>query len=269
MNRQRVMALLRKDWAEILRNAQALFPIILVPLIFVIVLPSAVILLAGNPALGASVNGMDQFLDNLPASMFPPDYSEEQILVYAMIVYFFAPFFLIIPVMVASIIASSSFVGEKERRTLEGLLYTPLSNRELVLGKVLASFIPAVVLSWVAFVVYTVLVNALGSRLLGGLFFPTWTWGVMMAALVPLVAFLAICLIVAVSQRSKTMQGAQGVVMLLVLPIIALVVSQAVGLLLVDVGIVLVASAILLVVDVVVFGLIARSFDRERTLTRL
>lgn len=269
MDRQRVMALLRKDWAEIVRNAQALFPIILVPLIFVVVLPSAIILLAGNPALGAGIQGMDQFLDNLPAGMFPPDYSEEQILVYSMIVYFFAPFFLIIPVMVASIVASSSFVGEKERRTLEGLLYTPLSDRELVFGKILVSFIPAVALSWVAFLVYTVLVNALGARMFGGLFFPTWTWVVMMLALVPLVAFLAICLIVAVSQRSKTMQGAQGVVMLLVLPIVALVVSQAVGLLLVDVGIVLIASAVLLVVNLVVFRLVARSFDRERTLTRL
>ena len=87
--------------------------------------------------------------------------------------------------MVASTTASSSFVGEKERRTIEGLLYTPITDRELVLAKVLVSVIPSVLLAWAAFVVYTVLVNALGAPLMGGLFFPTWTWAIIIVVLVP------------------------------------------------------------------------------------
>lgn len=48
--------------------------------------------------------------------------------------------FAIIP---ASLIAANSLVGEREQNTLEPLLCTPLTDRELLIGKVLSSFIPS------------------------------------------------------------------------------------------------------------------------------
>ena len=171
--------------------------------------------------------------------------------------------------MIASITASSSFVGEKERRTIEGLFYTPLSNRELVLAKVLGSVIPSVLLTWVAFIVYTLIVNVLGSPMMGGVFFPTWTWSVIIVVLVPAVGFLATSLIVAVSGRSTTMQGAQGTTLLVVFPIIALVVTQATGLMLFDVTTAVIAAVALIVIDIAAFIFIVARFDRERIITRL
>ncbi|GAA3596131.1 ABC transporter permease subunit [Klugiella xanthotipulae] len=269
MNRQRVRALIRKDWRELSRNKQATVPLLVLPLVFVIIIPTAIILLGNNPALLATVNGLQAFIDNLPVGITPDGYSTRQLIIYAVIVYFMAPFFLLIPVMVASIMASSSFVGEKERRTIEGLLYTPLTDRELVLGKVLVSVVPAVLLTWGSFLIYTLLVNVLGGPILGGMFFPTWTWAVIIIVLVPLVSFLATCLIVAVSGRSTSMQDAQGSAMLIVLPVIALVVGQATGLLLFDVSVALIVAAALLVVDVVVFVCVVGRFQRERIVTRL
>lgn len=38
---------------------------------------------------------------------------------------------LMIPVMASSVMAASSFVGEKEKHTLETLLYSPLSLKQL------------------------------------------------------------------------------------------------------------------------------------------
>ena len=49
-------------------------------------------------------------------------------------------FFLIIPVMTASVMASASFVGGQEKHTLETLLYGPLSLRQVFRAKVLAAF---------------------------------------------------------------------------------------------------------------------------------
>lgn len=46
-------------------------------------------------------------------------------------------FFIIIPIMAASIMAASSFVGEKEKRTLETLLYSPLSLKQIFRAKIL------------------------------------------------------------------------------------------------------------------------------------
>lgn len=269
IDRRRVWALVRKDWRELMRSKQIIAPLVIIPLLFVVVTPTAVILLGNNPVIASSITGLQTFLDKLPRGIVPVGYSAEQTMVYAVIVYFMAPFFLIIPVMVASITASSSIVGEKERRTIEGLLYTPLTDRELVLGKVLASVIPSIGIAWASFLVYTIVVNSLGGPVLDGLFFPTWTWIVIVLALVPLIAFLATSLIVAVSGRSTTMQGAQGAAVLIVLPVVGIVVSQASGLMLFDTSVAVASAIALLVVDAVVFALVAGNIRRERILTHL
>ncbi|MFX1481893.1 MAG: ABC transporter permease subunit [Promethearchaeota archaeon] len=51
--------------------------------------------------------------------------------------------FAIIP---ASMIAANALVGEREQNTLEPLLCTPLTDRELLIGKVMSSFIPSIAL---------------------------------------------------------------------------------------------------------------------------
>src|SRR5512140_2184504 len=45
------------------------------------------------------------------------------------------------PVSISLVIALETFVGEKERRSLEPLLATPLTNTELYIGKTLAAMI--------------------------------------------------------------------------------------------------------------------------------
>lgn len=269
IGRRRVVAVMRKDWLEVVRNKQVMSSLIVVPLVFAVVLPAAVILLGSSGILTSTIAGLQGFLDNLPAGVAPTDYTPDQTIVYAVIVYFLAPFFLVIPVMIASITASSSLVGEKERRTIEGLLYTPLSNRELILAKVLGSVIPAVALTWIAFIVYTALVGVLAAPMMGGLFFPTWTWAVLILLLVPLVGFLATSLIVAVSGRSTTMQGAQGTAMFVVFPILALVIGQATGIMLFNVTVALLAAVVLAVADLLAFMLVVAKFQREHIVTKL
>lgn len=266
---RRVAGVMRKDWLEVLRNTQVLTSLIVVPLVFAVVLPAAIIVLGGSGILTSTVAGLQGFLDNLPAGVAPPGYTPGQTIVYAVLVYFLAPFFLVIPVMVASITAASSLVGEKERRTIEGLLYTPLTNRELVLAKVLGSVIPAVALTWIAFIAYALIVGVLGAPMMGGLFFPTWTWAVLIVLLVPLVGFLATSLIVAVSGRSTTMQGAQGTAMFVVFPILALVIGQATGLMLFTATVALIAAAVLALVDLLAFLLVVAKFQREHIVTKL
>ncbi|MBI5052511.1 MAG: ABC transporter permease subunit [Chloroflexi bacterium] len=70
------------------------------------------------------------------------------------------PFLLMIvgffPITVSIVIALESFVGEKERHSLEPLLSSPLSNIQLYLGKVLASTIPPLAAAYMGIVVYLV-----------------------------------------------------------------------------------------------------------------
>ncbi|QAY62567.1 ABC transporter permease [Xylanimonas allomyrinae] len=263
MSWQRVRALMRKDILEVGKNPQAVAPVIVLPLVLVVVLPVVVLLVGANPVVTSSINGVDSFLRNLPDGVVPAGLDESQTMAYALLIYFMAPLFLMIPVLVATVTASASFVGEKEKRTIEGLLFSPLTNRELVLGKILVSLVPSVLVAWVAFVVYGVIVNALGYRVFHQVVFPTAAWLVAGLLLVPLVAFLAIGLIVAISQRATTVQGAQGIVGLLVLPIVGMMVSQAVGATLFSAPVALAAAAVLAVVDMACFLLIVRRFARE------
>ncbi|HLE52349.1 MAG TPA: ABC transporter permease subunit, partial [Anaerolineales bacterium] len=62
------------------------------------------------------------------------------------------PFLLMVvgffPVTVSLVIALESFVGEKERRSIEPLLTTPLSDLQLYLGKLLAAMVPPLLASY-------------------------------------------------------------------------------------------------------------------------
>lgn len=57
-----------------------------------------------------------------------------------------APMLGIVAIIPASLIAANAFVGEREQNTLEPLLCTPLTDRELLIGKILSSFIPSIAL---------------------------------------------------------------------------------------------------------------------------
>jgi uncharacterized membrane protein SpoIIM required for sporulation/ABC-type transport system involved in multi-copper enzyme maturation permease subunit len=70
------------------------------------------------------------------------------------------PFLLMIvgffPISFSLVIALETFVGEKERHSLEPLLATPLTNTELYWGKTLAAMIPPVCASYMGLTVYLV-----------------------------------------------------------------------------------------------------------------
>ncbi len=268
INKRRVWTVMRKDWRELMRNKQVAFSLVIVPMVFALILPSLFIFLGASVSPDAD-EGITGIVGGLAGGAIPAGYNVPQAVVYAIIVYFMAPFFLVIPVLVANITASSSFVGEKERGTIEGLLYTPLSNRELVIAKVISSFAPSIVLTWIAFLVYTLIAGTMGARAVGEIFFPTLTWLVMVVVIVPLISCLATSLIVMVSTKASTTQGAQGMAMFIVLPILAIVISQTVGLMLFDISLVLVAAPILIVLDALAFVFVVARFDRERIVTRL
>ena len=49
---------------------------------------------------------------------------------------------------------------------MEALLYSPTSDTELFLGKVLAAVVPAISISWITYIVYIIVVNAASLKLM-------------------------------------------------------------------------------------------------------
>lgn len=70
------------------------------------------------------------------------------------------PFLLLIvgffPISISLVIALESFVGEKERRSIEPLLGSPLSDGQIYLGKLLAALLPPLLTAYLGITVYLV-----------------------------------------------------------------------------------------------------------------
>ena len=127
-------------------------------------------------------------------------------------------FFLIIPIMTASVMAASAFVGEKEKRTLETLLYCPLSVGQIFRAKVMASFL------------LSMLVSLISSA-------PCWRWWswrpfpdgelpdarchllIVLLLVAPALSLIAVTLIVRGSAKAKSVMESQQSAAFLILPL--------------------------------------------------
>ena len=118
MNWRAVRAIVRKDLKVVFQNKGVSIPLIVVPLLIMGVMPT---LAAFVPVLqdmpGAGLSEIEPFLKAMPAGLQAElaGYSESQTIIVLFLVYLLAPMYLVLPLMVASVIAADSFAREKER----------------------------------------------------------------------------------------------------------------------------------------------------------
>lgn len=140
----------------------------------------------------------------------------------------------------------------------------PLTDRALILAKIAATWVLTVAVTCLSALLHAATVLLLGGRWHTGRLLPRPAW----LLLVAVVAFVAIGCIVLVSHPSSSLQGAQAVAGLLVLPVVLLALGQAGGALLFDLrAVVVVASAAALAAPLVL-ELTVRRFDRDRIVAR-
>jgi len=260
----------RKDLSEVARNWEVMAPMIILPVILTVLIPALVTLVPDSMNGSNNANLMDTMIPNLPEAVkeLLSSYPEGLQMTYIMLVYFFAPFFLIIPLMVSGVIASDSFAGEKERKTIEALLAAPLTDSELLMGKILVSFAPAMGVTFLGFTLYTVMVDALTVGRFGFLLLPNLTWLVMILFLAPAASLLGIGATVIISSRVKGFREAQQLSALLVVPVLALLFGQASGFLIMGPMTLLALTVLVLVVDAALFGVGVSLFNREKILSQ-
>ena len=270
MRLSRALLVFRKDWREVRRNWEILTPITLVPLLLSVVMPLIVISAPGQINTGTSPEVMiESILRGAPASVMEmlAGFTVDQQLTYVLLVYMFATFFLLIPVMASSVIASDSFAGEKERKTIEALLATPLTDGELLLGKMLASFVPAMGVTVLSFIAYTVVVDVGTYGRFGVILLPTLEWFLFIFLMTPALSIAAIGLTVLISSRVKGFKEAQQISVVLVVPIIGLLIGQGTGVLTLGPPMILAITALLAFFDLLIFRFSVLLFKREKVLT--
>jgi ABC-2 type transport system permease protein len=270
MNTRAILAIVRKDLKVAIQNTGVILPIIILPLILFVVVPWIMVYASSlAEATGTSTN-MGQLLERMPAGLlhemsgFSPD---QQLIVFSL-VYMLAPMFLIMPLMVSSVLAADSFAGEKERKTLEALLYTPTTDRELFTAKLLGSWTAAVVVALLSFIVYAVMVNAAGWQSIGRIFFPNWMWIALVLWVTPAVAGLGLVVMVFASARAQGFQDAYQTGGLVVLPVIALMIGQISGVMYFSLGVVLIVGLVIWLIDAILLWFASKSFRRGELMTK-
>ncbi|MNY16007.1 ABC-2 family transporter protein [compost metagenome] len=189
-------------------------------------------------------------------------------MVVLMLGYMMAPMFLVLPMMLATIVGADSFAGEKERKTLEALLYTPATDAELFVAKTLAAVVPAVLLAWGSFAVYAVVTNVAGYGVMGRLWFPTAQWWPMMLWVTPAIAVMGMAVTVLVSAKVNTFMEANQAAGMLVFLVLALVAGQATGVLYLSTWVAIALGAVFWLVNVGLVQLAVRKFSRSALLSR-
>lgn len=234
MNWRAIFAIVWKDVKVLSRTKGVMLPLVIVPLFFTVLFPTlfaALPQLAEMAGLPQPIDGINELFRRFPmdlqASLEP--YTPLQRMVVLMVVYYFAPMYLILPLMVSSVVAADSLAGEKERRTMEALLYTPTSDRDLFVAKMLSAWLPALAVAWGGFIIYSVVVNVAAWPTFGYIFFPTAMWWLLALWVAPAVAGVGLGFTVLISARVNTFQEAYQLGGLVVLPVVGLMISQGMG----------------------------------------
>jgi ABC-2 type transport system permease protein len=269
MNNRLIWLIASKDIKAITSSTQVWLGLILLPVIFSVVFPLAFILFIKNisvtsPELIDLVNNVlkgledsknGELISNLP--------SIEHQIIYVVVNYLLGSAFLLIPCINAMMIALYSFVGEKERRTMETLLFSPITVKDLFIGKLLAAFIPAISITLISFVLFGVITISLTYDMFGFLIFPNANWLILILWLVPLITLLTILVNVFVSARSKGFQEAQQLGGILILPIMGLFVGQATGFLVINPVFLMMIGVVILVINLILLKIMTKFNDRN------
>lgn len=173
----------------------------------------------------------------------------------------------LLPLILPTVIAAYAVIGERDQGTLEPVLTTPISGRELLLGKAIAAILPSVAVAYLLYAVFLVAVWAAAAPVVRDLVFRA-SFLVAGVSFVPLLAAFSTWVALAISVRSNDVRVAQQLSAVTMLPVIGLIALFTFRVLSPTVGVALAGAALLLGLDSVAWRIVSRMFDRERLLTR-
>jgi uncharacterized membrane protein SpoIIM required for sporulation/ABC-type transport system involved in multi-copper enzyme maturation permease subunit len=176
------------------------------------------------------------------------------------------PFLLMVvgffPISFSLVIALETFVGEKERRSLEPLLATPLTDAQLYLGKTLAAMIPPLLAAYLGITVYLV-----GLYLIEG-WAPPLILLVLVVVLTTAKGVVMVSGAVVVSSQTTSVRAANLLASFIIIPMALLVQGEALIMFWANYDVLWWIVLFLLVVDVVLIRMGIHTFNREELLGR-
>lgn len=256
----RVRTIVDKEWEDIIKNKSVFWSLVLLPLVL------TVIFLGVFFFMHLEMRRTGTLRSSSPLPPYLAGYRQADA-VQIMLLNQFMIYFLMAPLSLPIYIAAYSIIGEKQTRSLEPLLATPIRTWELLLGKATAAVVPPVVTAWIAYLLFT-----LGARFMvsdvvfGHIVSPTWLLA--MAVLSPLFAMLSVLAGVIASSRMNDARAAQQWSALFIIPLVAIGMGMMFGVITMNLWTFLLGVVAIMVLDAAVLYAAVRLFQREVILTR-
>ena len=228
---RRVKIVARSDMRQLIEDKGFWMPMVFLGAIFFLIIPTVLLLTITKIGNVEVVSQMSKTLEVLPqaAQQQIEGQSPEGKTAYALAVFLLAPIAIVVPLTISTAIGASTIVGERERGTGEFLAHSPAHEKEIYLGKLIASLVPGYATTLAGFGVYSLIVNLLVGPEVGGWFFPTASWWTLMLWVVPPFLALTLSIVLRLSARVKSTAAAQQAAGLVTLPMIAIAYSQSTG----------------------------------------
>jgi ABC-2 type transport system permease protein len=225
----RIWVITRTDLRQLREARDFWVPLTVVAGLFFVVIPGVLLLIVSSLRDSEALRQLSDTIGELPRDLrhgIHGDLGAAQA-AYTLAVSLFPPLAIVVPLTVASAVGAHTLVGERERGSGEFLAQSPAAEHEIYTGKLLASLIPGYLTGAVGFGCYTVLVNLIVGPKVGGWFFPTTNWLLMVVWVLPPFITLALAIILAISARVSSAAAAQQASALATLPL--MVIAYAVG----------------------------------------
>jgi len=231
VNWSRARTVARTDLKQLVQAKDFWGPMIGLGALFFTVIPAILLLVITRVSDARVVEQLSTTLEVLPsqaqASLRGSTPAGQA--AYAMAVYLLAPVAVVVPLTISTAVGAATIVGERERGTGEFLAHSPAAVREIYIGKLVASLAPGLVTVFAGFGLYSLLVNLIVGPEVGGWFFPTGQWWILMLWVVPPFLGLTLSLVLRLSARVKSTAAAQQASGLISLPMIMIAYSQSTG----------------------------------------
>ncbi|WP_040565885.1 ABC-2 transporter permease [Peptostreptococcus stomatis] len=249
--------IIKKDALFILKNKKIIGIMCLVPVVLTIIMPTVFVVSIKN----ISVN-LDMFSKILNIEMDSLTSVEQRKIVVDFFLYNVLPiFFMLIPTMMSTIISANSFVGEREKGTLETLFLSPIKVSDIFIAKVKVSLFLSMSINIIVFIFMFIILNIVLYVTNFNFLIPDLKWFCILAITSLAITILSTTFIIKKSQNSDSVEEAQQSAVFIILPIIAIVIGQFTGVIIINRSAIILVSVVLLVVSIAVMKLISKKSD--------
>lgn len=177
----------------------------------------------------------------------------------------FSEIIILIPAIISVLVGATNVVIEKNNRSLEPLLATPITDTELLVGKAFTPFILALILGFCAYGVFIPAIDFLTYSVYGSNILPTLGMLYQIFVMAPLVALFGTFVALFISSKVKDVRAAQQMSTLIVLPLFLALIIGSIAL--ASTFYLLIAITVILALAVIGFAtLTIRQFNRESIL---